>query len=73
MQSRLEQLMHRRVIYTVTDQDGIYTGTDETRKNHAKICTNFYFYFCDIFRVIFFNFTRIYYIRLSRRTFCSYH
>lgn len=23
MQSRLEQLMHRRVMYTVTDQDGI--------------------------------------------------
>lgn len=68
MNDRLEPLMHRRVIYTVTDQDGIYT-----RKNHAKICTNFYFYFCDIFRVIFFNFTRIYYIRLSRRTFCSYH
>lgn len=29
MQSRLEQLMHRRVMYTVTDQDGIYTGTVE--------------------------------------------
>lgn len=29
MQNRLEELMHRRVIYTVTDQDGIYTGTVE--------------------------------------------
>lgn len=29
MQSRLEQLMHRRVMYTVIDQDGIYTGTVE--------------------------------------------
>ena len=27
MNDRLEPLMHRRVIYTVTDQDGIYTGT----------------------------------------------
>lgn len=33
MQSRLEQLMHRRVIYTVTDQDGIYTGTVERDSN----------------------------------------
>lgn len=29
MNDRLEPLMHRRVIYTVTDQDGIYTGTVE--------------------------------------------
>lgn len=29
MQSRLEQLMHRRVMYTVTDQDSIYRGTVE--------------------------------------------
>jgi hypothetical protein len=29
MQNRLEELMHRRVIYTVTDQDGIYSGTVE--------------------------------------------
>lgn len=28
MNDRLEPLMHRRVMYTVTDQDGIYTGTD---------------------------------------------
>lgn len=27
--NRLELLMHRRVVYTVTDQDGIYTGTVE--------------------------------------------
>lgn len=29
MNDRLEPLMHRRVMYTVTDQDGIYTGTVE--------------------------------------------
>lgn len=29
MNDRLELLMHCRVIYTVTDQDGIYTGTVE--------------------------------------------
>lgn len=27
--NRLELLMYRRVVYTVTDQDGIYTGTVE--------------------------------------------
>lgn len=26
MNNRLEPLINRRVIYTVTDQDGIYTG-----------------------------------------------
>lgn len=33
MNDRLEPLMHRRVIYTVTDQDGIYTGTVERDSN----------------------------------------
>lgn len=33
MDDRLELLMHRRVIYTVTDQDGIYTGTVERDSN----------------------------------------
>jgi hypothetical protein len=33
MNDRLELLMHRRVIYTVTDQDGIYTGTVERDSN----------------------------------------
>lgn len=33
MNDRLEPLMHRRVMYTVTDQDGIYTGTVERDKN----------------------------------------
>lgn len=33
MNDRLELLMHRRVIYTVTDQDGIYTGTVERDNN----------------------------------------
>lgn len=35
MQNRLEELMHRRVIYTVTDQDGIYTGTVEKKSPSA--------------------------------------
>ena len=33
MNDRLELLMHRRVIYTVSDQDGIYTGTVERDSN----------------------------------------
>ena len=33
MNYRLEPLMHHRVIYTVTDQDGIYTGTVERDSN----------------------------------------
>lgn len=33
MNDKLEPLMHRRVIYTVTDQDGIYTGTVERDSN----------------------------------------
>ena len=33
MNDRLELLMHRRVIYTATDQDGIYTGTVERDSN----------------------------------------
>lgn len=33
MNDRLELLMHHRVIYTVTDQDGIYTGTVERDSN----------------------------------------
>lgn len=32
MNNRLEPLIHRRVIYTVTDQDGIYAGVEKSRK-----------------------------------------
>ena len=32
MQSRLEQLMHRRVIYTVTDQDVRYGHSGNGRR-----------------------------------------
>lgn len=37
MQNRLEELMHRRVIYTVTDQDGIYAGVVE-RDSYGAPC-----------------------------------
>lgn len=37
MNNRLEPLMHRRVIYTVRDQDGIYAGVVE-RDSYGAPC-----------------------------------
>ena len=37
MNDRLEPLIHRRVTYTVTDQDGIYTGLVE-RDSYGRPC-----------------------------------
>lgn len=37
MNNRLEPLIHRRVIYTVTDQDGIYAGVVE-RDSYGAPC-----------------------------------